>query len=107
MKYVMFENVHGHKFPVIFPEAFVHEDVSRFITYMYYDTNKEILKTTSAGSISSEKITAHGKSETLNLEAHELDSVFITFNDSIGTLDFSIAPPSILETLIERLKESK
>lgn len=104
MKYIMFENELGHKIPVIFPDKIVHADMAKSIAYMMVMQNDEFVKPVSSGLVSI-KAKVSGKSKTLNLESNDDDSMYITFNDSIGSLPLDIMPPTILKELRDQMKK--
>lgn len=84
-KYVMFEDKHGRKFPVIFPEELVHSDMAEAV--MQATRRGEVgagkrdyscPKPVSAGFIKQlDVVTTYGASETLNLKSHPEDANLI------------------------------
>lgn len=103
MKYVMFEDETGHKLPVIFPEVMTHSVVAESVIHMMLMEEGKDVKVVSAGSIAM-KACCSGKSETLGIASHEDDSMYVTFNDSIGGIEIADLPPMVLGTLLEGLK---
>jgi len=72
-KYIVFEDDKGVKTPVIFPSSLVHEEVARAICGKALRGSTPI----SAGFVTLVVTSAHGSSETLNLEAFKEDAQLI------------------------------
>lgn len=101
MKYIMFENKHGMKFPIIFPDTFVHKQIEEKIREM-----DPTLSAISAGFITT-KSTCFGKSESLgNMKSRETDCAFIDFNDSIGAMGDTLFELSALSEVASQIMKT-
>ena len=67
MKYIMIETKFGQKFPVIFPNHFVHCEIAEVMTRLYGG------KVVTAGDCNIECHSTTGKSTSLDLESDEED----------------------------------
>ena len=99
MKYVMFENELGHKLPVIFSDDMTHKLVAQAIVKMNEESLQLPVKPVSAGFVSLEA-KCSGRSESLNMEPAEYDSVYIDYNDSLRAV-----PEHGIKPLLKELKE--
>ena len=103
MKYVMFENLLGHKLPVIFAEDFVHVNIADAVMKMVEDNGQLPVKPVSAGFITVDA-KCSGRSESLNMEVDVHDETYILYNDSLRTVPEAMIPGLILELEENRRK---
>lgn len=98
-KYVMFEDQHGAKHPVIFPGAMVHKDIANHVMMAnrYGDERALCLKPISAGFCQIVVATAFGESETLQMSSHEDD------RQRINTHSYTGGHEGGMEPMIERM----
>lgn len=79
-KYVMFKDKHGREFPVVFPGDLIHEEMASAVQHAFRSSElKEGLRDwacpvpISAGFCQIVATSAHGKSETLNMDSRPQD----------------------------------
>lgn len=92
MKYVIFEDEAGCRFPIIFPDVFVHSDMAEYTQYQSMDKLNKFVKPVSAGFISL-KGECFGESESLNLKSDkEMDTDLCNFGDSLYNVSKEMLP---------------
>lgn len=79
-KYVMFRDKHGREFPVVFPGDLIHEEMASAVRHAFRSSELKEGVTdcacpvpVSAGFCQIVATSAHGKSETLNMESRSQD----------------------------------
>lgn len=79
-KYVMFKDKHGREFPVVFPGDLIHEEMASAVRHAFRSSELKEGKQdwacpipVSAGFCQIIATSAHGKSETLNMESRSQD----------------------------------
>lgn len=97
MKYVMMMTAEGKKFPIIFPDDLVHEEVAKAMAN-YDDPAFFFTATPNAGDIEMDVVHVGGKSTSLRVESGAEDELLISY------ADYTHGDPSMVELVKPSLK---
>lgn len=98
MKYIMFMGELA-RFPVMFPDNLVHDEMARLVSRQIFQTTKQIMMPISAGFVDFvPTLTTHGKSETLGIESQPYDAHYIALGSSCWMM-----PPEFVSNLYHKM----
>jgi len=96
MKYIMYENKDGTKFPVVFSERLVHAHMDLAVPHAARRGN-QIIRPVSAGFVNLETFATYGESESMGLKSKKEDGLYIWGGTNVCSM-----PPEMIQPLFER-----